>query len=129
MAEKLDLLRRSTDEVKKNPKVFGSAATLNVRSEDKYFASTEGSSIQQLILQIYGNVDATATDRAHGVSRTRNYTPTQASAGWEYVPEMNLEENASRIREEVVEHLTAPAGEAGQEGPDPDAQSPHADHS
>jgi TldD protein len=108
MAEKLEILRRATAEVKKNPKVFGSTASFNVRSEDKYFASTEGSSIQQLILQIYGNVDATATDRALGITRTRNYTPTQASAGWEYVPEMNLEENASRIREEVVEHLTAP---------------------
>jgi len=114
MAEKLDILRRATEEVKKNPKVFGSTATFSVRSEDKYFASTEGSSIQQLILQIYGNVDATATDRQLGVSRTRNYTPTQASAGWEYVPEMNLEENATRIREEVVEHLSAPPVKAGR---------------
>ena len=114
MAEKLEILRRATEEVKKNPKVYGSAATFNVRSEDKYFASTEGSSIQQLILQIYGNIDATATDRQLGVSRTRNYTPTQASAGWEYVPEMNLEENATRIREEVVEHLTAPPVKPGK---------------
>jgi TldD protein len=114
MAEKLEILRKATSEVKKDAKVFGSTATFNVRSEDKYFASTEGSSIQQLILQIYGNVDATAIDRALGVTRTRNYTPTQASAGWEYVPEMNLEENASRIREEVIEHLTAPPVKPGK---------------
>jgi len=114
MAEKLEILRKATSEVKKDAKVFGSTATFNVRSEDKYFASTEGSSIQQLILQIYGNVDATAVDRALGVTRTRNYTPTQASAGWEYVPEMNLEENASRIREEVIEHLTAPPVKPGK---------------
>ncbi|MEP6715452.1 MAG: TldD/PmbA family protein [Terriglobia bacterium] len=114
VAEKLELLRRSTEAVKKNAKVFGSTAALSVRSEDKYFASSEGSSIQQLILQIYGNVDATAVDRDKGVSRTRNYTPTQASAGWEYVPEMNLEENAQRIREEVLEHLSAPAVTPGK---------------
>jgi TldD protein len=114
VAEKLELLRRTTEEVKKNAKVFGSTATLSVRSEDKYFASSEGSSIQQLILQIYGNVDATAVDRDKGISRTRNYTPTQASAGWEYVPEMNLEENAQRIREEVLEHLSAPAVAPGR---------------
>ena len=113
-AEKLDLLRRAADEVKKNTKVFGSSSSLNIRSEDKYFASTEGSSIQQLILQIYGNLDATAVDRAAGVSRSRSYVPTQASAGWEYVPEMNLEENAQRIREEVVEHLSAPSVKAGK---------------
>ena len=64
VAEKLDLLRNAAEEVKKNGRVFGSTASLNLRSEDKYFASTEGSSIQQLILQIYGNLDATAVDRA-----------------------------------------------------------------
>jgi TldD protein len=113
MAEKLDLLQRVTGQTKKNPKVFSGAASLNLRAEDKYFASSEGSSIQQYILQIYGNVDATAVDRQNNISRSRSYVPTQASAGWEYVPEMNLEENAQRIREEVVEHLSAPAVKPG----------------
>ena len=112
--EKLELLRRSTAQVKKNAKVFSGSATLSLRSEDKYFASTEGSSIQQYILQIYGNVDATAVDRKNNISRSRSYVPTQASAGWEYVPEMNLEENAQRIREEVIEHLSAPAVTPGK---------------
>ena len=114
MAEKIELLRKVTAEVKKNAKVFSGSAALNLRSEDKYFASSEGSSIQQYILQIYGNVDATAVDRENNISRTRTYVPTQASAGWEYVPEMNLEENAQRIREEVVEHLSAPAVRPGK---------------
>src|ERR1700761_7292440 len=114
MSEKLDLLQRVTAQAKKNPKVFTGTASLNLRGEDKYFASSEGSSIQQYILQIYGNVDATAVDRKNNVSRSRSYVPTQASAGWEYVPEMNLEENAERIREEVVEHLTAPAVTPGK---------------
>ena len=114
MAEKLDLLHRATAQVKKNQRVFSGAASLNLRSEDKYFASTEGSSIQQFLLQIYGNVEATAVDRQNNISRNRSYSPTQASAGWEYVPEMNLEENAQRIREEVVEHLSAPAVTAGK---------------
>jgi TldD protein len=114
MAQKLDLLRSVAEEVKKNSRVFGSVATLSLRSEDKYFASTEGASIQQLILQIYGNLDATAVDVQKGISRSRSYTPTQASAGWEYVPEMNLAENAMRIREEVVEHLSAPPVKPGK---------------
>ncbi len=129
MAEKLDLLRRAAEEVKKNEKVFTGAAALNLRSEDKYFASTENSSIQQLILQIYGNLDATAADRRNGISRSRSYVPTQASAGWEYVPEMNLVENARTIREEVVEHLERSRGHARQEGPAVDAEPSDADHS
>ena len=47
MAEKIELLRKVTAEVKKNAKVFSGSAALNLRSEDKYFASSEGSSIQQ----------------------------------------------------------------------------------
>ena len=108
MGEKLELLRRVTDSVRKNSKVFSGAASLNLRSEDKFFASSEGSSLQQYLLQIYGNVEATAVDRANNISRTRNYVPTQAAAGWEYVPEMNLVENAHRICDEVVEYLGAP---------------------
>ena len=114
MAEKIDLLRRVTDVVKKDTKVFSGEASLNLHSEDKYFASSEGSSIQQYILQIFGNVDATAVDRGNSISRTRSYVPTQASAGWEFVAQMNLEENAHRIREEVLEHLAAPAVKPGK---------------
>jgi len=114
VAEKLDLLRGAAEDVKKSTRVFSGAASLSLRSEDKYFASSEGSSIQQLILQIYGNLNATAVDRENNISRSRSYEPTQASAGWEYVPEMNLGENAGRIREEVVEHLGAPPVKPGK---------------
>ncbi len=116
MEEKLELLRRVNEEVKKNPAMFSSGARhLNLRSEDKYFASSEGSSIQQL-----HSCRSTATWMPRrsiatpNISRSRSYTPTQASAGWEYVPEMNLEENAQRIREEVMEHLNAPAVKPGK---------------
>jgi TldD protein len=114
MEEKIDLLQRVCAEIKKNQKVQSGNASINFRTEDKYFASTEGSSIQQLIIQIYGSASATAVDRQAGTSATRNYSPTQASAGWEYVPEMNLEENAMRLREEVIEHLNAPAVRPGK---------------
>src|SRR5450631_1523397 len=90
MQEKIDLLQRVCNEIKKNQKVQSGNASINFRTEDKYFASSEGSSIQQMIIQIYGSAAATAVDRQAGPSATRNYSPTQASAGWEYVPEMNL---------------------------------------
>lgn len=114
VAEKVEQLRSAAESIKKNARVFSGSAGLSLHSEDKYFASSEGSSIQQLIIQIYGNLNATAVDREKGISRSRSYQPTQATAGWEYVPEMNLGENAERIREEVVEHLSAPPVSAGK---------------
>ncbi|MEO7144005.1 MAG: TldD/PmbA family protein [Bryobacteraceae bacterium] len=112
--EKLALLRGVSAEIKKERRVHTSLATLNFRSEDKYFASSEGSSIQQYILQTYGHITGSAVDISKGIARSRNYVPTQREAGWEYVATMNLMENAARIREEVVEHLAAPPVQPGK---------------
>jgi TldD protein len=49
--EKVALIRDAAAEVKKEKQVFSSDCALSFRSEDKYFASSEGSSIQQLNLQ------------------------------------------------------------------------------
>jgi TldD protein len=105
---KLALLRFAAAEVKKGKQVFGASATLSFRSEDKYFASSEGSSIQQFLAQTFSSINASAVDLSRGVSRTRGYTPMPLLAGWEHVETYNYAEHARRIREEVVEHLAAP---------------------
>src|SRR5204862_1199740 len=107
--------------------VFSSSCTLTFRSEDKYFASSEGSSIQQLNLQALGELGATAVDISQGLTKSRRYSPPQVTAGYEYVPLMNLVENARRIRSEVIEHLNAPAV-AGQEGSGPSSEPSVADY-
>ena len=107
LEEKLAAIRKAAAEVKRNRRVFQSEGSLAFRSEDKYFASSEGSSIQQLVIQTSGLIRATAVDRQAGISRSRRYEPQPLSVGYEHVPEMNLDENAERISEEVLEHLAA----------------------
>jgi TldD protein len=114
IAEKLELLREATSEAKKNRRVFNSLGNLSFHSEDKYFASSEGSSIQQLIIQSFAILNATALDISKGLSRSRMYVPPPISTGYEFVPQMNLKENAQRIREEVLEHLAAPSVKPGK---------------
>lgn len=114
IAEKLELLLEVGREVKRNSKVFSSGGSLVFRSEDKYFASSDGSSIQQLIVQSFGSVNATAVDLANRKTKSRSYNPPPLSTGYEFVPQMNLKENAQRIREEVVEHLKAPPVKPGR---------------
>ena len=106
--EKLELIRAAAAEAKKPQQVFSAGCTLAFRKEDKYFASSEGSSIQQLNLQTFGIVNATAVDVAKGLSKTRRYQPPPVTAGYEFVKVMNLVENAQRVREEVLEHLKSP---------------------
>jgi TldD protein len=114
LGEKLELVRAAAAEVKKEKRVMSATADVSFRSEDKYFASSEGSSIQQLIFRTSANLRADAVDAQKGLSRSRSYKPPPLEAGWEYVPKLNLMEHARRIREEVVEHLAAPPVQPGK---------------
>ncbi len=112
--EKLELMQSVTSSIKKDPKVFSSFGILWFRSEDKYFASSEGSSIQQFVVQGYPFLQATAVDFKNNISRTRSYSVEPLSAGWEAIPKANLGENAPRIRAEVLERLAAPPVKPGK---------------
>jgi len=114
MGEKLELIHSATVSAKKDPKVFSSFGALGFQAEDKYFASSEGSSIQQYVVRVYPLLSATAVDFKNGISRTRNYTVEPQTAGWEAIAKANLLENAPRIRSEVLEHLAAPPVKPGK---------------
>ncbi len=128
LGEKLEVLRSVAREIKAGKGVFSSSASLDFHSEDKYFASSEGSSIQQLIIQTIPNIRAVAVDMNAGLTKTRNWTPAPLSTGYEYLQQIDFMENGRRIREEVVEHLAAPPVKPGQEGPAAASEPPLADH-
>jgi len=106
--EKLALLQKANTEAKAVPKVFAATSSIVTHIEDRFFASSEGSRIQQYVVQNYGQVSAQAVDRQAGISRARNYSPSPVTAGYEALEEADLAGNARRIGEEVVEHLSAP---------------------
>jgi TldD protein len=106
--EKLSLLEKANNEVKAVPKVFASASDIRASSEDKFFASSEGSRIQQYILRTSSAVRAEANDVQTGVSRTRYYERPPETRGYECVLQADLAGQGRRIGEEVVEHLSAP---------------------
>jgi TldD protein len=114
VGEKLELIHNATVTIKKNPKVLMAYGMLGFHAEDKYFASTEGSSIQQYIVQVYPYLTASAVDFEKGISRERSYQVAPLATGWEYVPKMNLGENAARVASEAVEHLMAPPVKPGK---------------
>ena len=108
IGEKLDFLQAVNSEVRVVPKVFRVSSFLRFRSEHKFFASTDGSYIEQYIQQIVPGYQATAIDRSTRTRRVRNYFIPPVSGGYEYVERARMLENARRIGEECVEHLTAP---------------------
>ena len=114
VAERMEFVHAAVTEVKKQTRVFSSWSGASFELQDKYFASTEGSSIQQLILQAFTSLGCQAIDQGTGIARYRSYGPPPLEAGWEHVANANFIENARRIREEVLEHLAAPPVKPGK---------------
>jgi TldD protein len=107
--DKLALLQSVHEAARKTPGVMSVNSALVFRSEDKYFASTEGSYISQLIMQTAPSFAATAVDFMSRKNKSRSFQVQPMTAGWEHIERCGLLENAERIGAEAVEHLKAPS--------------------
>jgi TldD protein len=79
---------------------------LSFTREEKTFASTEGSSIQQTIYRSYPGFGCTAI--ASGDAQSRNYERHPLNLGYEYVDKEDLVGNIERVAEEAIEKVRAP---------------------
>jgi len=112
--DKLALLEKANSEAKGVREVFSSTSFVTARAEDKFLATTDGARLQQLIVQVWGGVSATARDLETRLSRTRNHLVGFVTGGWEDIEHGDLAGEARRVGEEAVEHLKAPAVVAGK---------------
>jgi TldD protein len=110
--QKLELLRAVAAEARKAVGVFSVNGSIEARLEDRFFASTEGSVIEQHIYQIAPEYTATAVQAGRKV-KSRYYRPHSVCAGYEAVERANMAGNARRVGEEAVAHLKAPSVSPG----------------
>jgi TldD protein len=109
LADKLAILASSCDGMSRSADVkLATASMMNFRT-DKLFVNTEGSEIEQSIVEAGGGVAATAMN---GDDRqTRSYPASfrgdYATAGFEFTRSLKLAENAERIGAEAAELLKA----------------------
>jgi TldD protein len=82
--EKADLLLAANAKALENGANFVNSALFQV-NEQKYFASTDGSYIDQDIHRIWPNFTVTAVDKASGKFRTREALSAPMGMGWEYM--------------------------------------------
>jgi TldD protein len=111
--DKLALLQAVHDKARTTKGVMGVQSGMVFRSEDKYFASSEGSNISQLIVQVAPTFAATAVDFMTRKTKSRSYQIAPKTAGYEHIETCGLLENAERVGAEAVEHLSAPSVEPG----------------
>jgi len=111
--DKLAFLQAVNDRAKKVAGVTSVNSGMTFRTEDKYFASTEGSYIQQLIVQTAPTFTATAVDFSTRKSKSRSFQVKPVTSGYEHVERCGMLDNAERLGAEAVEHLAAPSVEPG----------------
>jgi TldD protein len=111
--EKLALLQLANQEMKKVKGVFSAVGVIAQRAEHRFFASSEGSLLEQHIFQVAPEITATAVQKGHK-TKTRTYRPHAVTAGYEAVTRARLAVEARRVGEEAVNHLGAPSVRPGK---------------
>ena len=102
---KQDFVQKVVDAVVKNKGVQNVNVSVNITYEWKYFASSEGSYIEQESWQT--NPSFSVTARKDDVVRTRTFSAVPKLGGWEVAEDAKMLENAERIADEAVEFTTA----------------------
>jgi len=106
---KISLLLAAEGKMRKLQKVKISEAFMGAYKTDKIFASTEGSYLEQEIVECGAGISATAIEgedvqvRSYPSSFRGNF----ATCGYEWVEGMNLLDHAERVAEEAVSLLSA----------------------
>ena len=110
-ADKQAIVQKVVDLAVANKEVVSVNASISLSHEWKYFASSEGSYIEQ---EIYTTTPSfTVTAGKNGQTRSRTYVAEPKTGGWEVAEAARLAENAERIAAEAVEYCTAKPVEMG----------------
>ncbi|MBI2303809.1 MAG: TldD/PmbA family protein [Chloroflexi bacterium] len=109
LEERIDLLVRASQEMARIKGIMVAEASMECLRQEKTFISTEGSHIQQEIVETGCGLEATAV--AEGEMQRRSYPNSvgrhQGTEGYEFVERYDLVANAPRIGEEAVVLLSA----------------------
>lgn len=109
LEDKIALLLRANEAMQRVPGIVMAESNVYCQRELKWFASTEGSDIEQELVETGCGIEATAVDE--GEVQRRSYPNSvgrhQGTEGWEFVERYDLTGNAERVAEEAVALLTA----------------------
>lgn len=106
----IDYLLEADQSMSGPPEIRATEAAVKMFKENKVFASTEGSYIEQLLTHCGGGMAAYAV--SSGEMQKRSY-PGQfggdyAARGWEFIEELDLASQGERVAREAVELVSAP---------------------
>ena len=108
LADKIALCLRA-EEAMEHPEVKIRQAVVRAQRERKIFVSSEGTVVEQELVECGSGIDATATDETGYQIRSypSGHGGSSAQAGWEYVLGLRLEEEAPRVADQAAALLRA----------------------
>jgi TldD protein len=110
LEDKIDLLLRVDAGMRRVGGIAVTESNMEFVKEEKVFASTEGSYIEQQLVESGAGIEATAVDEAEVQTRSfpNSFGRQQGKAGYEFVTSRDLPHHGQRIAEEAVALLRAP---------------------
>jgi TldD protein len=110
---RLELLLSCTEAMQRRPAVRVAQAEMDLFREHKWFVCSEGSRLEQTIVQAGGRVSATAVGE-DGAFQQRSFS-NHAQAGYEFLSEMDLPTQAERCAGEAEALILAPVCPSGKQ--------------
>jgi TldD protein len=106
---KLNLLLKADEVIRKNRQVKISEAFMGSYKTEKTFASTEGSYIEQEIVECGAGISATALEGSEVQVRSypNSFRGNFATWGYEWIEKLALQDKAEKIADEAVQLLSA----------------------
>jgi TldD protein len=106
---KVHLLLESDEILRRNPKVKVSEGFMGTYHTEKAFASTEGSFIEQEMVECGAGISATAIEGPEVQVRSypNSFRGNFATRGYEWIEGLRIKDHAERIAEEAVQLLSA----------------------
>src|SRR5947209_7261985 len=116
LEKKIDHLLQSTEPMRGDARIHQVSGDISCYRQEKIFASTVGSYIEQTTTEMGGGVEAVAIDGSEFQRRTypNPFGGDFQAAGWEFVQALDLPRKAPQIRDEALALLRAPKAPAGR---------------
>ena len=114
--KKVDHLMQATEPMRGDPRIHQAAGEISCYRQEKVFASTAGSHIEQTSTQMGGGIEAVAIDAGEFQRRTypNPFGGDFQAEGWEFIERLDMPGRAPQIRDEALALLAAPKAPAGR---------------
>jgi TldD protein len=114
--KKIEHLMSATEPMRGDARIHQVSGEISCYRQEKVFASSVGSFIEQITTQMGGGIEAVAIDAGEFQRRTypNPFGGDFQAEGWEFIERLDMPRKALQIRDEALALLAAPKAPAGR---------------